>query len=149
MAKITLSKLTLEKYAEQMNQLAGRMEGICKYSIYDAADLCVAEIRKRVPVSDDPRTQGDLRDSFKPSPFKNDNGFVYTTIFPDGYDHKGAPMPLVARTLESGRSDGKGGVTGKHEFMREAKNACTKRAKQMIEENFAKKIEETMNKMKG
>lgn len=90
---------------------------MCKYSLYDASGMVLEELKKATPVGDDPKTAGDLRDSIITTRMKDDNGFISEKVTFAGYDRKGAPNIVIARTLESGRH-GPHGIEGKHPFVR-------------------------------
>lgn len=98
-----------------------------RYSAYPAADYVADELKRATPVSDDPRTRGDLQDGLILTKFKDENGFIHTVATYEGYDHKGAPLRLVARALESGRSTPQGKV-GKHPYIRKTVQRCAERA---------------------
>ena len=120
---------------------------MCKYSLYDASSMMLDELKKATPVGDDPRTSGDLRDSLITTPMKDDNGFVSERITFVGYDRKGTPNMLIARTLESGRS-GPRGITGKHPFVRQTVRRCTNLAEFMIDKSINEYLSHFIKKEK-
>ena len=142
MAKLTVPNL--DKYSAKLASISRGLEGICKYACYDAADMAIKAVKAACPVSDDPRSKGDLRESFILTPYKNEGGFVYTRIGVTGYDRKGQPNLEIVRSLESGRSTPDGKVVGKHEFIRKAIQSVKKSAEASIEKNLDKKLEEIM-----
>lgn len=133
----------LEEYEKKLFELGAKSEGICKRSIYDAAGMVADAVRNGTPVGIDERTKGDLQMGVVLTDMTNEDGFVSTTVTFEGYDSKGAPLRLVARALESGRSTSKGKV-GKHPFFRKALNSVRKAAKASIEFELAKNIEKAM-----
>lgn len=133
----------LEQYEKKLYQLGVKSEGICKRSIYDAAGMVADAVRRGTPASVDKRTQGDLQRGVILTDMENENGFISTTVTFEGYDSKGAPLRLVARALESGRSTPDGKV-GKHQFFRKAVNSVRKQAQASIETELAKNIEQAM-----
>ena len=55
------------------------------------------------------RSKHELENSLKIDPVRYSPGRgYYTKVYPDGYDSKGQPLPLIANVLEYGRSGGKG-----------------------------------------
>lgn len=134
MAKIEFQGF--EEYRARLFDLGANIEGICKYASYDAADIVINAIKENTPVD-----TGDLRDSAKLYNFKNDNGYVHTGVYFDGYDRKGVPNPIKARVLESGSS-----TRPKHPFIRPAVNRVKKAAEFSIEAALNRKLDEIMNK---
>ena len=136
----------IDAYRKKLDELGKRgADKAIRYAIYPAADLLANEIKRSTPVSDDPRTRGDLQDGLTLTPMKDDNGFIYTVATFAGYDHKGAPLPVVARTLESGRSTPSGKV-GKHPFIRQAVNRSRKKAEALMQTTLDKYLSEFMRK---
>lgn len=136
----------IDAYQKKLEALG--KDGIDKairYAIYPAADVVADELKAAVPVSDDPRTAGDLRDGLILTRMKDENGFICTTATFAGYDHKGAPLPLVARALESGRSTPSGKV-GKHPFIRQTCNRVRKKAEGLMETALDKYLNDYMNR---
>ena len=133
----------LEQYEKKLYELGAKAEGICKRSIYDAAGMVADAVRQGTPVGIDERTRGDLQLGVIVTDMENENGFISTTVTFEGYDSKGAPLRLVARALESGRSTPEGKV-GKHQFFRKAVNSVRKQAQASIETELAKNINEAM-----
>ena len=133
----------IEEYEKKLYELGAKSEGICKKSIYDAAGMVADAVRQGTPVSIDERTQGDLQLGVVLTDMVNENGFISTTVTFEGYDSKGAPLRLVARALESGRSTPEGKV-GKHPFFRKAVNSVRKAAQFSMETELAKNINEAM-----
>lgn len=134
----------LEEYEKKLYQLGARSEGICKKSIYDAAGMVADAVRNGTPVGIDKRTKGELQLGVVLTDMENENGFISTTVTFEGYDSKGAPLRLVARALESGRSTSDGKTVGKHQFFRKAVNSVRKAAQSSIEKELAKNIEKAM-----
>lgn len=144
MAKIEFSGI--DAYMKKLNELGkGGTDKAIRYAIFPAADVVADEIKASVPVSDDPRSSGDLRDGMILTRMVDENGFIHTTCTFAGYDHKGAPLPLVARALESGRSTPAGKV-GKHPFIRQAVNRTKKKAEALMQTYLDRYFYEFMEK---
>lgn len=136
----------IDAYAKKLEELGKRDAAkAIRYAIYPAADVVANELKAAVPVSDDPRTAGDLRDGLTLTHMVDDNGFISTTATFAGYDHKGTPLPLVARALESGRSTPKGKV-GKHPFIRQTINRVRKKAEGLMQAYLDRYLYEYMNR---
>lgn len=136
----------IEAYQKKLEELGKRDAAkAIRYAIYPAADVVADEIKKSVPVSDDPRTAGDLRDGLILTPMKDEDGFIHTTATFAGYDHKGTPLPMIARTLESGRSTPEGKV-GKHPFIRKAVDRVRKKAEGLMQTYLDRYLYEYMNR---
>lgn len=123
-----------DEYLKKITRLGRAGVGIIKYAVYPAAGIVADAVRANTPVD-----TGDLRDSLVLTDFKNDNGFIYTEIDFVGYDSKGVPNLLKARTLESGRHK-----QHKHPFVRPAVERVKKAAEFEIEKNLDKKLNEIM-----
>ena len=132
MAKIKMEGL--EEYAEKINQLGLRAEGVCKYAVYPGAAIVIDAVKANTPVD-----TGDLRSSTILKVFKNKNGFIYTQIGWDGYDRNGTPNALKANVLESGTSKRQ-----KQPFIRQAVNRVKKAAEFAIATALDEKINEIM-----
>lgn len=133
MAKIEMKGL--DKYAEKLRQLGARADGVIKYAVYPGAAIVADEIKSNIPVD-----TGALRDSMKLSAMRNDDGYVYTEIYFDGYDEKGAPNAVKARVLESGSS-----TRQKRPFIRQAVNRVKAKAEAAMAAALDEKINEIMN----
>lgn len=132
MAKIEFKGI--DEYAEKLAKLGARAEGVCKYAVYEAAGMIADAIRASTP-----EDTGDLRDSLALTPFRNENGFIYTKISFEGYDRGGTPNAIKAAVLESGSSTRK-----KHPFIRPAVNRVKKAVEFSIETRLNEKIDEIM-----
>ena len=132
MAKIKMEGL--EEYAEKINQLGLRAEGVCKYAVYPGAAIVIEAVKANTPVD-----TGDLRSSTILKVFKNKNGYIYTQIGWDGYDRNGTPNALKANVLESGTSKRQ-----KQPFIRQAVNRVKKAAEFAIATALDEKINEIM-----
>lgn len=135
MAKISFGT-GLENYIAQLRELGVQVEGVCKYALYDAAGMVADEIKAAAP-----EDTGDLKESLAISPYKNEDGFVYTKIDFVGYDRKGTPNSLKARAYESGTSR-----QPKRPFVRPTVQRVKAMAEAMIEKKFNEKCEEIMGK---
>lgn len=144
MAKIEFNGV--DAYAKKLEALGKRDAAkAIRYAIYPAADVVADEIKDSVPVSDDPHSSGDLRDGLTLTRMVDSNGFISTMATFAGYDHKGTPLPLVARVLESGRSTPEGKV-GKHPFIRQAVNRTRKKAEELMQTYLDRYLYEYMRK---
>lgn len=136
----------IDAYRKKLEQLGKRdADKAIRYAIYPAADFFMNELKSSVPVSDDPRTAGDLRDGLTLTPMKDTAGFIYTVATFAGYDSKGTPLPLVARALESGRSTPSGKV-GKHPFIRKTVDRTRKKAEGLMQTALDKYLNDYMNR---
>ncbi len=145
MAKIEFKGV--DAYRKKLEALGKRdADKAIRYAIYPAANLAAEELKKNVPVSMDPRSRGDLQDGIILTKMEDDGtGFISTTLTFEGYDRKGAPLRLVARALESGRSTRKGKV-GKHPFMRKTIAHIKKQAESMMQTALDKYFYDYMRK---
>lgn len=123
-----------DEYIKKLREMDSRITGIIKYAVYPAAGIVADAVRANTP-----EDTGDLRDSLVLTDFKNEDGFIFTEIDFVGYDSKGVPNLLKARTLESGRHK-----KHKHPFVRPAVDRVKKAAELSIEMNLNKKLEEIM-----
>ena len=133
----------LDNYRRSIGQLGAAVLGICKYASYDAADMVITEIKKNCPVGEDDRNNAHLRDAFKLSKYQNKDGFIYTKVCCVGYDDKGSPQALKARSLESCVS---GRIDSKYAFIRKSVEAVRNQAIASMEKNLNEKINEIVNK---
>ena len=134
MAKIEFQGL--EEYRARIVDLGINVEGICKYAVYPGADIVINAIKENTPVD-----TGSLRDSAKLYKFKDDNGYIHTGVYFEGYDEKGTPNPIKARVLESGTS-----TRRKRPFIRPAVKCVEKAAEFAMEVALNEKINEIMKK---
>lgn len=137
MARITLKDPMT--YQQKLASISKKLDGILKYSCYDAAGMVVEAIKANCPAE-----SGDLRESYITTPYQYDRGEVYTKITCAGYDERGVPNLIKARVLESGRSIPSGGVTGKHPFVRKAVQSVKAQAQASIEKNLTQALEKAM-----
>ena len=128
MAKIEFQGL--EEYRARLLDLGYSIEGICKYATYDAAGMVADAVKANTPAD-----TGDLRDSIKLYHFRNSDGYIHTGLYFKGYDSKGVPNALKARTIEKGRSN-----MPARPFIRPAVN----RVKQQAEALIALRLDEKM-----
>ena len=127
----------IDEYADKLARLGEKSAGVCKYAVYEAAGIVADAIKYNTPVD-----TGDLRESLILTPFKDEDGFIYTQVEFAGYDRKGVPNQLKANVLEHGRSSGK---IGKHPFIRPAVNRVKQAAEFSIDNKLNEKINEIMN----
>jgi len=132
MAKITFEGF--EEYRKQLEKLGASVEGIIKYACYDAAGMVADAVKAATPVD-----SGDLQSSIGLTPYRNEDGYIYTKVVFDGYDRKGAPNSVKARVLESGSS-----TRPKHPFIRPAVNRVKSAAEFSIEMKLDEKLKELM-----
>ena len=124
----------MDEYAEKITKLGKAGVGIIKYSVYGAADMVIGAIKANTPVD-----SGDLKESAILTNFKNEKGFIYTSVQFVGYDEKGTPNAIKARVLENGSS-----TRRKHPFIRPAVRAVEKQAIAKIEASMNEKINQIM-----
>lgn len=98
--------------------LGNEIDGICKMGLFDGAGVVADAIKDACPEGE----SGDLRDSLGIAHMRQSGDDWQTIIGFDGKDSNGVPNQLKARALESGRSTKKGGIVGKHPFIRPAVN---------------------------
>ena len=139
MAKIELTGM--DEYIAKMNALGRDVEGIIKRAVYPAAGMLADAIANAAPEG-----FGDLKDSVAIAKYENENGYVFTTILFDGYDRNGVANDLKANVLEHGRSSPKGGIVGKHPFIRPTVNRIRDTLIARIQDDFIKYCVEKMNK---
>ena len=133
----------IDAYIEQLKALDKDADKAIRYAIYPGADVVADEIKAHIPVSDDPRSSGDLAKSMVLTPMVDRDGFIFTQVKFAGYDSKGVPNQLIARVLESGRS---GTHTGKHPFIRPVVNQVKKRAQQLMDTALNMYLQEKLRK---
>jgi len=108
-----------------ITELAANGEGLIKTALYPASHITYEEARQKIEamknISDADRN--GLLTSLYHSKMYTENGVVYEVIGFTGYNERGVPNIVVARSIESGHStrDGKSNVQ-KHPFMRPAAN---------------------------
>lgn len=137
MARVTLKDPM--SYQQKLASISKKLDGILKYSCYDAAGIVVEAIKAHCPSE-----SGDLRESYITTPYQYDRGEVYTKVTCAGYDERGVPNLIKARVLESGRSTSSGGITGKHPFVRKAVQSVKAQAQASIEKNLTQALEKAM-----
>lgn len=125
MAKI---EFKIGDYANKLALLKSEYENVAKKAIYEGTAIVADEIRKNLEEVISDEATGELLDSFGISPIKTDKrGNLNAKIGFDGYDSKGVPNQLKARTLESGSSKQK-----KRPYIRPAINATKKKAERIM-----------------
>ena len=113
---------------------------IIKQCVYVGAGIVADEIKKNTPVGEGDST-GHLRDHLGISKIKSEDGFVNAAIDFNGYNEKGRPYAVIARSLESGRSTKDGRRVAKHPFIRKSFNASKDRALKAMQDKFNELIE--------
>lgn len=138
MAKFQLKGL--QQYVEKLAVLESpsAVAKIIKYAVWPGAGIVADSIKAATPVGK--IEGGDLRDSMYLTSFKDDNGYIYTQVKWDGFDHNNTPNALKANVLETGRSDGK----GKHPFIHAAVKRVQKQAEAEIKKALLEKIDQIM-----
>ena len=132
MAKFTYSGL--DKYQEMLGDLSKDINKMAHFALYPAAGLMLETLKANTPVD-----SGDLRDSEILTRFVDDTDETYTTIVFDGYDRKGVPNSLKARTLESGTSK-----KAKHPFIRPTVKQINQRCVALIDQKIQEYTEQKM-----
>jgi phage protein, HK97 gp10 family len=132
MAKVDFKGI--DEYKKQLAELGKSSEGICKFSIYEAAGMVLEAVKANTP-----RDSGDLQNCISLAPMRNDNGYINTKIEWAGYDSKGTPNAIKAAVLERGRSN-----KNKVPFIRPAVNSVKKSAENAIEAALEKKLKQIM-----
>lgn len=136
MAKIEFKGI--EAYAKRLAELGVKAEAACKYATYPAAALVIEAVKANTPVD-----TGDLRDSEKLTEFQTKDGFTYTKLTFEGYDRKGVPNAVKARSIESGTSDGR---IRKKPFVRPAVNRVREQAEAEMQKGLDEYFEKVMRK---
>ena len=139
---MSVARMTIKDpgvYQQKLASISKGLDGILKYSCYDAAGMVCNAIKAACPAE-----SGDLRESYITTPFMNDRGFVYTKVTCAGYDSRGVPNLIKARVLESGRSTPSGGTTEKHPFVRKAVKSVKAQAQASMEKNLNYMLEKAM-----
>lgn len=126
----------IDRYAKRLAELGQKAEAACKYATYPAAALVIEAVKQNTPVD-----TGDLRDSEKLSPFRVENGFIYTQLSFEGKDRKGVANVLKARAIESGTSKRK-----KKPFVRPAVERVRKQAEALMQKGLDEYFEKVMRK---
>lgn len=149
----TMTIRGMDEYARKLSQLGQASVPIAKKAVYAGASIVADEVKKRLEANlDDPSyvgkkseggiksdaSTGDLLESFGIAPIGTDkNGNTNTKIGFDGYDSKGVPNALKARSMESGTS-----TLRKRPFVRPAVNAVKSKAQEtmgdVVDEEIAK-----------
>lgn len=160
MAKMQVTGL--EEFSKKLRALGGAGEAVAKAALYDGAALLADQIRRNIealPEDKDrllkdgeqfdvvsPRDKKDLLDHFGVARMREDGGQVSTLIGFNGYGSrrtekypKGLPMPLLARSIESGSS-----VRRKHPFVRPAVNAARAQVVEKMAETAREQIKKQM-----
>lgn len=78
---------------------------ICKKSVYEGAGIVADIVREELQKALSGDSTGDLEASLGIQEIQDTGSRVVTAVGFAGYDRKGAPNPLKARVLNSGRSD--------------------------------------------
>ena len=138
-----MAKFQLKGLQEYVDKLAvlespSAVAKILKYAIWPGAGIVADSIKAATPVGK--IDGGDLRDSMILSSFRDKDGYIYTRVLWEGYDHNGTPNALKANVLEAGRSDGK----GKHQFIHAAVKRVQKQAEAEIKKALLEKIDQIM-----
>ena len=108
-----------EDFALALSRLATQSDEIAKKAIYEGAKVVADKIKSNLAGVLSEEATGEMLASFGVTPIKRDSdGNWNAKIGFDGYDSKGVPNQLKARTLESGSSQQQ-----KKPFVRPAVNA--------------------------
>lgn len=153
MAKITFRGL--DEYVAALEKLSGDAESMIARSIYPGAAIIANEIKSRLSALNTrvpgkyyengekapgptPQEKADLISAFGLAPMRTDGFYTNTKAGFDGYSahrtdsyQNGVPIPLIARSCESGTSWMK-----KQPFMRQAVNSARKKAELAIIKTF-------------
>lgn len=116
MAKITFK---IGDYASKLVKLGSEYEDVAVKAVYKGAGIVADEIRKNLEEVISDEATGELEASLGITPIDMDKrGNFNAKVGFHGYDSKGVPNQLKARTLESGSSK-----QPKRPFVRPAVNA--------------------------
>lgn len=161
MAKVNVKGT--EDIAKMLVALGDAGDAIGKMSVYEGAAIIADEIRKQINALPEqsfrhlgdgeqfgvitPQDKEDLANSLGIDQIERAVTGIRTVIGFAGYGShptkkypKGLPMPLLARSIESGSS-----VRAKRPFIRRAVNAKRKAAKQKMIETGERLIQQTLN----
>ena len=108
-----------DNFALALSRLATNSEEIAKKAIYEGASIIADKIKSNLQGVLSEEATGEMLASFGVTPITKDaSGNWNAHVGFDGYDSKGVPNQLKARTLESGSSRQR-----KRPFVRPAVNA--------------------------
>jgi len=108
-----------DNFALALSRLATNSEEIAKKAIYEGANIIADKIKSNLQGVLSEEATGEMLASFGVTPITKDaSGNWNAHVGFDGYDSKGVPNQLKARTLESGSSRQR-----KRPFVRPAVNA--------------------------
>lgn len=114
---------------------------ICKKSVYAGAGIVADTVREELQKALSGESTGDLEASLGIQEIQDTGARVETVVGFSGYDRKGAPNPLKARVLNSGRSDT---AHKKTRFiskaMRRASNPASAAMSEVAREEIIKKL---------
>lgn len=157
-----MPKLTIDgvnDFVLRAERMANGFNAVASAALYAGAgvvaDAIKAEIRN-LPEQKGYLKDGERRNEVTPDEkqdlikgvgiahFKRENGNIDTAVGFDGYSRhetekypNGVPLPLIARSIESGSS-----VRQKHPIFRKVAKSCESAAKAAMEEAARKKFEE-------
>lgn len=161
MAKVNVKGT--EDIAKMLVALGEAGDAIGKMAVYDGAAIIADEIRKQINALPEqefkylkngeqfgvitPQDKADLENSLGIDQIERAADGIKTVIGFAGYGShptkkypKGLPMPMLARSIESGSS-----VREKRPFVRKAVNSKRKAAKQKMIETGERQIEKTLS----
>lgn len=153
----------LDDYITALHDLDADTDKIIKSALYDGAGVLIEEVKSRISALPEdrgykqkgvqrnvatPDEKKDLLEHIGIAHFAKKGDAIGTAIGFNGYSrHKtkkyrqGVPIPLIARSIESGSS-----VRQKHPFMRQSVKAVQDRIAAMAQEKI---VEEINKKMEG
>lgn len=139
MAKWIVGK-GLDEYLAQLGNLEFESPHICGQAIYQGAAIVANKIRANISAL--PITKGitqedkdGLSAGLGIATMKNDGGFYNVKIGMDGYNSRGKPNAMIARSIESGTS-----WHSKHPFIGPAVNATKAAAEEKMKMVVDEKI---------
>lgn len=127
-----------------LSKAGSKTTPMMKQAIYEAAGIVADSVRSSLNSAVSDEATGELAKCLNINRIGAKDGVVYTSVGFDGYLSNGAPAPLVAHVLESGRSD-QPGRKKTHFFsraVRGAQGAAIAAASQKVYEVLQKELGE-------
>ena len=140
MAKITFKGL--EEYETLLSRLGKESGRIAGMAVYQGADIVADSIRQNIGSLPQRTgvTKRGLEEGFGIAPLQNDNGFYNVKLGFHGYNADGKPNAMMARLLESGKSN-----LPKTAFVRKAVKSSKKEAEAKMAEVIDNEIKKIMD----
>lgn len=142
MGVVYLARLTFaasDEFSLALSRLATHSDEIAKKAIFEGVNIVANKIKSNLEGVLSPEATGEMLASFGVTPIEKDSSGNWNAhVGFDGYDSKGVPNQLKARTLESGSSQQR-----KRPFVRPAVNAT----KTQVVEKMGQVIDQEIQKL--